>query len=590
MRAGFHVALIAVIISICCIGCSPYRSDVKPSDQNINQINGKKIPSTPTEPAEAVPHERQPDKVKAPSILHDDQSKDRQPDVRVKDNIAIRDDTNPYYYYTAAQLSAQSGDINQAIEYLKKSIEADPKSDFLKRELVHLYLRQRDIPAAMQIVEQHLKVHPDDLDMLVLYGRIKQNQNQIHQAQLAYQKVIEKDPLRKNVYLMLGSLLMDRKKLPEALKIYEKLIQVYPASYVGHFFIGKIHAMQGDFKKAEESFNKTLALEPGLEEPRFELLDIYQAQGNKKKIIQTYQQILENNPNNIRASMALGYFYEQNKKFKQANDIFIELGKRSLSDRDVFRKTIQLYLDTEKFDQAVVILEGMLKGAPNSSELHYIAGVAYNGLKDTEKTIAHLSQVGPESLFYVDAVAQLSLIYQEKKQFDSAIAILKQGLKVDVNNVNLRYRLGIVYDLDGLKSLSIEEMKTIIQLDPEHANAMNYLGYTYAEMGENLDEAERLVKEALKYRPEDGFFTDSLGWVYYKKGLIDQAVVLLEKAVGLEPNDPVILEHLGDAYLKANDKTKALELYNRSLSEQKEDKERQAEIEKKIKALTGKGS
>ena len=116
---------------------------------------------------------------------------------------------------------------------------------------------------------------------------------------------------------------------------------------------------------------------------------------------------------------------------------------------------------------------------------------------------------------------------------------------------------------------------------------MNYLGYTYADLGTNLDEAEKLIKEALNYKPDDGYITDSLGWVYYKKGLYEKAVEMLERAVKLVPNDPIILEHLGDAYLKINDSKKALEYYNRSLKHQKKDKEK---IEKKIQTLTEKGS
>jgi len=128
-------------------------------------------------------------------------------------------------------------------------------------------------------------------------------------------------------------------------------------------------------------------------------------------------------------------------------------------------------------------------------------------------------------------------------------------------------------------------MKTVIRLDPEHANALNYLGYTYAELGQNLDEAESLIKTALKQKPDDGYITDSLGWVYFKKGLFSQAVKLLETAVSLEPDDPTILEHLGDAYLKLDEKEKALQLYKRSLLNKENDK---AALEKKIQALNGK--
>jgi len=114
---------------------------------------------------------------------------------------------------------------------------------------------------------------------------------------------------------------------------------------------------------------------------------------------------------------------------------------------------------------------------------------------------------------------------------------------------------------------------------------LNYLGYTYAEMGENLDEAERLIRAALDEKPDDGYITDSLGWVYFKKGLFNKAVKYLEKAVILVPDDPIILEHMGDAYFKISHKEKALQFYKRSLSKKKKDKEH---LEKKIQELTGK--
>jgi len=116
-------------------------------------------------------------------------------------------------------------------------------------------------------------------------------------------------------------------------------------------------------------------------------------------------------------------------------------------------------------------------------------------------------------------------------------------------------------------------MQKVIALDPKNANALNYLGYTYADMGENLDEAESLIREALKYKPDDGYITDSLGWVLYKKGLFQEALIYLEKAVQLTSDDPIILEHLGDAYLKVDDIENALKYYQESLRKKTEDTE-----------------
>jgi Tfp pilus assembly protein PilF len=125
-------------------------------------------------------------------------------------------------------------------------------------------------------------------------------------------------------------------------------------------------------------------------------------------------------------------------------------------------------------------------------------------------------------------------------------------------------------------------MKAVIRVDPKNANALNYLGYTYADLGQNLDEAERLIKTAMQYKPNDGYITDSLGWVYFKKGRFAEALEMLTKAIALVPEDPIILEHLGDIHVKMNDVIKAPQYYQRSLELRKKDK---SVIEQKIHEL-----
>jgi len=95
---------------------------------------------------------------------------------------------------------------------------------------------------------------------------------------------------------------------------------------------------------------------------------------------------------------------------------------------------------------------------------------------------------------------------------------------------------------------------------------LNYLGYTYAEQGIKLNEAEALIRRALAISPHDGFYVDSLGWVYYRRGDYDKAIEYLERAVALAADDPTIAEHLGDAYHQAGRNTDALRIYRDALS------------------------
>ena len=141
-------------------------------------------------------------------------------------------------------------------------------------------------------------------------------------------------------------------------------------------------------------------------------------------------------------------------------------------------------------------------------------------------------------------------VYQEKKDYPDAIDLARKMVALDPKSDKFHFTLGAVLDQNKQRADGMVEMKKAIELNPANAQALNYLGYTYAEEGRNLDEAEKLIKRALDIEPEDGFYVDSLGWVYYQKGDYKQAVEQLERAVNLTNSDPTITEHLGDAYRK----------------------------------------
>lgn len=105
----------------------------------------------------------------------------------------------------------------------------------------------------------------------------------------------------------------------------------------------------------------------------------------------------------------------------------------------------------------------------------------------------------------------------------------------------------------------------VIKLDPDNATALNNYGYMLAELGENLDEAEEMIRKALKIRPNEPAFWDSLGWVYFQRGEYKEALKWVEKAVRAQPNDDELRYHLGMIYWKLGDKEKALKEFREVL-------------------------
>jgi len=134
-------------------------------------------------------------------------------------------------------------------------------------------------------------------------------------------------------------------------------------------------------------------------------------------------------------------------------------------------------------------------------------------------------------------------------------------------------------------------MKEVLAINPNHAHAMNHIGYVYAEKKMNLDEAEKLLLKAVQIEPNNAFIVDSLGWLYHQKGDFKKAKEVLEKAVQLKNNESIIMEHLADVYSKLGLHDLALKMYQQVVNVSADDKssgpdnERRQRIRQKIAGL-----
>jgi len=337
---------------------------------------------------------------------------------------------------------------------------------------------------------------------------------------------------------------------------------------------------------------------------------------NRRRVIDLYADLLRQDPGNYRAAFGLALHHHAAGDVDAALKILKPLGPKSDETPGVLQPLFQYYIDRGKYLEAETLVSGMLVGAPDSSALNYLMGMVQDQRENKKEALRFLSRVGSKSRFYdnarfhmallyqsmgntdqaidilaaritdepdnVDHLLRLGVLYEEEEEYGKAEDLFERGLAIAPDHVELLFRLGVVYDKTGRKEALITQMEKVIEKDPDNAGALNYLGYTYAEKGENLDQAQTLIEKALALQPDDGYITDSLGWVYFKKGNIEKAVYYLEAAVSLVPDDPVLLEHLGDAYREQGKMEKALEMYRRSMANQEKDT---TEIKAKIEAL-----
>ncbi|MGD9058488.1 MAG: tetratricopeptide repeat protein, partial [Desulfobacterales bacterium] len=386
---------------------------------------------------------------------------------------------NQYYYFTEAQIQRKKGNLPKAIELLKQAIALDPESLYLKRELATIYLQNKDDASALEVLEGILKDHPNDIRSLILYGGIKQVRKENQAAIDAYERVIATDPKQEKVYQLLGGLYLEAENYDQAERVFNQMIEHFPGNYTGYFYLGRVYIKQGKQAEAEKQFKRTLEIEPDLLEPRYELLELYKEEKNEAKVLQLYQDILERNPNNIRAAMELGYYYYSTGQAAQAEKIFRKLGQRSIAEFEVIIKLIQLYIDPKKYDEGIVIIDGMLKAVPDSSEVNHIAGIAYYGKKDNLKALDHFKKVAPESRFYEDAVIHASYILSENEQNEEAIQLLSDAVDHAPDNAEFKYYLGTFYEDAEQYDRAEDFIKQAIESDPDNPRYYFRLGVVY---------------------------------------------------------------------------------------------------------------
>ncbi len=251
-----------------------------------------------------------------------------------------------------------------------------------------------------------------------------------------------------------------------------------------------------------------------------------------------------------------------------------------------------VYERTNKYQEAIDTYGKVSKDSPLWPRAQIRRAVNYNSLGNVEKSkelLDKLSVLQPKEIGPLDTLGNLMRShkrYEEAvKYYDKAIALIKKPGKEHWSHF---YSRGVSYERMGKWDEAEKDLQKAHKLDPNQPLVLNYLGYSWVDQNKNLDLAMKHIRKAVRLKPNDGYFVDSLGWAHYKLGNYDLAVRALERAVELKPDDPVINDHLGDAYWKVGRKRESGFQWSQALSLKPEDKVK-AEIQRKLKEGLGAG-
>jgi tetratricopeptide (TPR) repeat protein len=173
-------------------------------------------------------------------------------------------------------------------------------------------------------------------------------------------------------------------------------------------------------------------------------------------------------------------------------------------------------------------------------------------------------------------------LMREAKDYQESFDILKRALDVQPDQPELLYDVALAAEkIDRIDIVEVN-LRRLIVLKPDHAQAYNALGYTLADRTDRLTEARGYIEKALKLSPEDPFILDSMGWVEYRLGHLSQGQQYLERAFQQRP-DPEIAAHLGEVMWAKGDKPGAEKVWRDALRDNPENDELQKVIKKYLR-------
>lgn len=429
-----------------------------------------------------------------------------------------------------AAMYIRQGNAAAALEHLKYVLTQDNSGDGSRfRVIANLLGREDDRRTALNVMEQLVAERPGDTDALVAYALLAMRAEDLDKARAAMDQLVERTDVNPNLALAYMAVLQKQEQGASGISFLEKALKRTPEEFGLRLLYARMLADAQRYEQARLQF----AL------------------------------LLEQAPDNTDVLYALGLLNLQAGKVDAAEKNF-----RALLQFDDHNDEASFYLgqieESRQRQAAALVHYQAVKGGNNvfSARLRVISILAGQGKVD--EALKALAATAADS---EEQKTQLTLLHAEilagEKRYDEAMGVFDRALNGRYD-MTLLYNRAMLAEQMGRIDLLENDLRTIIEREPENSQALNALGYTLADRTDRYAEAHEFIKRALAVSPNDFFILDSMGWVLYRLGRLEEAVPYLEKAKKLR-NDPEVAAHLGEVLWMLGRKDDARQIWNTAL-------------------------
>ena len=380
--------------------------------------------------------------------------------------------------------------------------------------------------------------------------------NDPHNAAVAYQRQVQFDSTSVAAFSYLSGYYRTNNKPDSSAWAYQHLLRLLPESVQLINEYGRFEAQRGNLDSAISAFRRSVAAQHDTTNASaiVSLSETYEMKDQLDSATALMESAVAVSPEYIPYRHTLINLYARMDSVRQALPHALFVARKMPADHFAARRLGILYFSMDSLTQADSIFSVCVKAGDEISMNYYYLGQIELRRKEWKKAVGyfeHMTRIADTSSM---AWISLSAAYNQLKDTTRALASLRTGIEKvrdEKQALNIYYALGSAYEQFGMVDSARATFEDLLTHAPNFAQALNYLGYMFADKNMELDSARTLIQRALDLEPDNGAFLDSYGWVLYRMKEYREALSYLMKAADAQP-DPTVFEHLGDVYHDLN--------------------------------------
>ena len=425
--------------------------------------------------------------------------------------------------------------------------------------------------------------------MLARLGQLYEQARRWRDAAEAYRGAVALNPRSAGVRRRLAAALLEGGEPARAREVLEGVLEMRPRDAASHHMLAEVEIALANLDAAESAARRLIELEPdGLRGP-YVLAQVFERRHAYQRVVETLAPLLEQaramRPQRLLVEMLdqLGRAYQWLEDAEGAARVYEDAVSLMPSSPGFQARLAQAYVDADRRDDAVRLLARARGASPDNLTLAIIEADLHGRQGDVDEGEGLLLDLLAANRDVPRAHLALASFYSEHDRLNEATLVLEAAQEQFPRETSILFLLGAVLEQSDRFADAERAFRRVLDRDPEHAQALNYLGYMLADRGERLDESVELIARAVEKDPHNGSYLDSLGWAYFKLDRLDLAEPRLRAASDQLQRNSVVHDHLGDLLNRLERYAEAIAAWRRALNGDGEEID-PAAIERKIGA------